>query len=824
MLKPTLSSGALSGSLSGALMTETREPTGLHQGIWGSRRQFLFVGAAAGGCLLVGCSPIDPRQRGQAPAPGGAGEPSGPAQGAALNAWLRITSDGRVSVALPRSEMGQGVHTSLAMLVAEELDVPWAQVGVEPASPGRVYANTVLLHAVLPLQADDAGWLAQAARWTMSHTAMMLSLNVTGGSTSVRAAWEPMRWAGASAREVLRATAARHWKVDSEQCLTLQGEVLHQPSGRRMGYGELAGLWASKPMEPPSKLSLKPSSKWALIGTSPTRLDTPDKSCGRAAFGSDLTLPNLKRAVLRTCPFVHGRLVKVDSSKALKIAGVRAVHEFPDWPVPAVAVVADQTWQALKGAQALDLEWDPGLNAGHSTQAQQETMRQMLDEESGTRFRHLGEAPAMLAAAPQTLQADYEVPYLAHAMMEPLNATALFKDGRLQLWTGTQSPILARWRASKIADIDIDQVQLQIPYLGGGFGRRLETDIVEQATHLALKMPGTPVHLMWTREQDLQHDVYRPAALARLTAGLVKDSVDAGSTAGSTRSDRTGPEAKPTATPSGLQLRALQIKVVAPSLSDGTFRRLFPGPLTEALPAMPDKVQIEGAYDLPYAIANQLVEQVLCPSVLPVGSWRSVGHSYNAFFTECFLDEVAQALGRDPLALREDLLQQHPRHLAVLRAAAQAAGWGTAAPSGRARGLALHGCFGSICAQVAEVSLRDGRPRVHRIVCALDAGTLVHPDTVRAQLESAIVYGLSAALWGRVPVERGQVQLKGWADHPVLTMADMPQIDTVLIPSDRPPGGVGEPGTPPVAPAVVNALALLEGRRRRRLPLLGGRT
>jgi len=759
-----------------------------------NRRQFLFIGAAMGGAVVAGCSPVDPRERGQAAHPGPGAGPLQPGGGVSLNAWLRIDADGRVTVAMPRSEMGQGVHTALAMLVAEELEIPWAQLGIEQAPPGRVYANTALLHAVLPLQPDDAGWLARSARWALSHTAVMLSLNVTGGSTSVRAAWEPMRWAGAAAREALRATASREWKVPLQECQAVQGTVQHSASGRRLGYGELARVWANKPVNPPAHLTLKPASRWSIIGTSPTRLDTADKSSGRAAFGSDIGMPGLMRAVLRTCPYVQGRLVKVDARPALKLPGVRGVHEFRDWPVPAVAVVADHTWQALKAAQALEVEWDPGMNSGQTVQAQQQTMRDLLDDEPGTHFRQLGDVPARMAAAAQAIEADYEVPYLAHAVMEPLNATALFKDGELQLWTGTQSPILARWRAAQIAGIEMERVRLHIPYLGGGFGRRLETDVVEQATHLAMKMPGTPVHLMWTREQDLRHDVYRPLAVARLGAGLTRGAAST--------------------------LDALQIKVVAPSISDGTFKRLFPGPITESAPALPDKSQIEGAYDLPYAVAHQQVEQVLCPSLLPLGYWRGVGHTYNAFFTECFLDEVAQALERDPLALREDLLQQRPRHLAVLRAAAQSAGWGRPMPRGRAMGLALHECFGSICAQVAEVSLQDGRLRVHRITCALDAGIVVHPDTVKAQLESAIVFGLSAALWGRVPVEGGQVKLRSWADYPVLKMADMPQIDTVLIQSDQDPGGVGEPGTPPVAPAVANALARLDGRRRRRLPLI----
>ncbi|MFM2186467.1 MAG: hypothetical protein RIR43_1039 [Pseudomonadota bacterium] len=769
-------------------MTTMQTDRSLHT----SRRGFLLVGAATAGGLLVGCTPMDPRERGQWPAPGRPDQATETAA-IALNAWLRIDADGRITVAVPRAEMGQGVHTSLAMLVADELEADWARIGVESPPPDRVYANTAILQAILPFQPGDQGWLARSARAGMAHSAMMLSLNLTGGSTSVRAAWEPMRWAGAAAREMLRATAARAWKVPLEECRAAGGEIAHTGSGRRMHYGEVAQQWQRQPVEPPVNLGLKAPDQWRLIGTSPTRLDTPAKVTGRAAFGSDLSMPGLLRAVLRTCPYQGGRLVKVDSATALRQPGVRAVHEFPDWPVPAVAVVAEHTWQALRAAEALDVSWDPGLTDGISSQAQLRSMRQMLEEESGTRFRDLGDAPAQLAAAPRTVSADYAVPYLAHAVMEPMNATARLASGKLALWSGTQAPTLARWRAAQIADIAMENVQLHIPYLGGGFGRRLETDVVEQATHLALKMPGTPIHLMWTREQDLQHDMYRPAATARLQAAV---NTDRG------------------------ELTALQIKVVRPSLSDGSFRRLFPSELTAHLPAMPDKIQIEGAFDLPYAIAHQRVTQVLCPSILPVGSWRSVGYSHNAFFTECFLDEVAQTLGQDPLEIRLKWLKDKPRHQAVLRSVARAAQWGEPMPTGRARGLALQECFGSICAQVAEVSLRDGRPRVHRIVCALDAGMVVHPDTVRAQLEGAIVFGLSAALWGEVPVQQGRVLLRGWADHPVMQMAGMPIIETVIVPSTEAPGGVGEPGTPPVAPAVVNALARLEPSRRRQLPLM----
>ena len=752
------------------------------------RRGFLSLGLVATGGLLVGCSASDPRDRGLAAAPS---VPAG-GNGAALNAWVRLEPGGEVVVVVPRSEMGQGVHTSLAMLVAEELEADWSRVRVEQAPPGRVYANTALLWAALPLQPDDRGWMAQAARWGLSQAAVMLSLNVTGGSTSVRAAWEPMRWAGAAARSVLEQVAARQWGVAVDTCRARNGEVIQADGVRRASFGELAGQWSRKPLAPQSDLRLKAPSQWRLIGQSPRRLDSALKSTGSAAFGADLALPGLRRAVLRTCPHIGGRLVKVHDQAARAVSGVREVHAFADWPVPAVAVVADSSWQALKGAKALELEWDAGLYATLDSEQMRQTLKHALDEpHDTTSFRKLGDAAQELSRAPSKLEAEYEVPYLAHAPMEPLNATAKFDGKRLTLWVGTQSPILARWAAARIADLPIEAVDLHIPYLGGGFGRRLEVDVVEQVTHLALKMPGTPVQLIWTREQDLQHDVYRPAAMARLEAGL-----------------------------QGERLQACRIRIAGPSVSDSTTRRLLPAELTAPMPVAPDKAQVEGAYDLPYGIPHFLVEQTLTDSALPMGYWRGVGHTVNAFFTECFIDEIAQALKQDPLKLRLDLLADRPRHRAVLQAAAQLGRWGQPPPAGRARGLALHESFGSICAQVAEVSLDGrGRVRVHQIACALDAGTIVHPDGVKAQLESAIVFGLSAALWGEVPVRDGRVALSSWADHPVLRLSDTPRIDSVLMPSSAEPGGVGEPGTPPVAPAVANALARVDGRRRRRLPL-----
>ncbi len=741
------------------------------------RRHFVLAGALAGGGLLVGCTRPSPQSRlgGEVRLPAGAGQ-------VAMNGWVRITPDDRVVVAVPRAEMGQGVHTALAMLVAEELDADWARVGTENAPIAQLYANTAVLLNVLPFLPDDDGALARFARGAVQRLGYTLSLQITGGSSSVRDAWEPMRLAGASARAMLVLAAAQRWQVPAADCRVLAGVVSHAGSGRSARFGELAQAAAALPT--PEDVVLKAAKDFRLIGQPMPRTDLADKVNGRAVFGIDVRLPGMLYATLRQCPVFGGKVRAFDATAASDARGVKDVFQLGD---NAVVVVADSYWRARQALAALQIDWDEGANAALDSAAISAQLRRDAAAGSGSGFRSFGDAEAALAAATRKLEAVYEVPFLAHAAMEPINCVAQVQGGKVTVWNATQVPSFVRWKAASTAGVSGDDVTVHLPWLGGGFGRRLEIDMVEQAVAIAMKTGGVPVKLLWSREEDLQHDMYRPAAVAHFQAAL-----DAG----------------------GQPLAWLN-RVAAPSIGLATAERLLPAMAMD----MPDKNQIEGAFELPYAIPNLSVRQVRSKTPVPVGSWRSVGHSYNAFFTECFLDELAAAAGKDPFEYRRALLGTHPRHRAVLELAAAQAGWGQSLPAGRARGIALHESFGSIVAEVAEVSLQDGRPRVHRVVCAIDCGVVVNPDTVAAQMQSAIVFGLTAALFGRITLKGGRVEQRNFPDHDMLRLAQMPHVDTHIIPSSAPPGGVGEPGTPPIAPAVANALSALTGRRIRELPI-----
>lgn len=742
-----------------------------------SRRGFLIAGAVGAGGLLVGCSAPTAESR--------VGEASVfPVRGdeVALNAWVKLLPDGSVCVACPRAEMGQGVQTALAMLLAEELDADWARVRVEGAPVAPVYANAALMLNMAPFQNDDDGVVARLARSTLQRAGYALGLQVTGGSSSVRDAWGPLRVAGATARALLVQAAAARWGVPVGECSTVPGQVRHVASGRTLGFGELAADAAK--LTPPKSVPLKPRSEWRLIGQPMPRNDLPGKTNGQAQFGIDVRLEGLLHAAIRHCPVFGGTVKAFDPAPAKALRGVKDVFQLGP---SAVVVVADNTWRARNALAQVNIIWDEGPSAALSSADISAQLVRDLDADGGFSFRDVGDAEKALSGAAQRIEALYEVPFLAHTAMEPINATAQFKDGRLTVWCGTQSASLARWRAAQVAGVETEQVTLHVPLLGGGFGRRLELDMVEEAVAIAMKTAGAPVKLTWTREEDVQHDLYRPAAVSRFVAALDE---------------------------AGMPL-AWRHRVCAPSIALGTTERLLPKFAADA----PDKNHIEGAFDLPYAIPHLSVQQIRSRTPVPVGSWRSVGHSYNAFFTEGFIDELAQAVKHDPVAYRLALLKHHPRHAAVLQLAAEQAGWGQPLAEGRARGVALHESFGAICAQVAEVSVVKGEIRVHRVVCALDCGTVVNPDTVEAQLQGAIVYGLSAALFGEITLKAGRVEQSNFADYRALGLADMPRIETHLVPSEAPPGGVGEPGTPPIAPAVANAVAALTGQRLRRLPL-----
>ena len=768
------------------------------------RRTWLLSAAAAGGALLVGWSALPPRARlgGRELLPAEDGEVT-------LNGWIKIARDGAVRLAMPRSEMGQGVHTALATLVAEELDIPLERV--QPVEAGRdaIYGNVAAFVATLPLHPRDERpghrtHAARAGRWFVAKLARELGVNLTGGSSSVADAWLPLRLAAATARAQLVGAASLRWRYPKEEIVVRDGLLTH-PIGYHAHFGMLAAAAATMP---PGEVRLKPREAWTLIGRSTPRLDVPAKSDGSAVFGLDvrpLDPPGaLLFAAVRMCPMLGGAPQRItNEDEVLRRPGVLRLVRLPPaaGSTAGVAVVGVTSWHARQAVDALLVEWQPPP-AGTADSAAIETAlerqaREALARDGGFTFHARGDARSAeaeaLAAGGRLYEATFRAPYLAHAALEPLNCTAQLRDGRLTLWAPTQVPSAARAAAARAAGLPEEAVTLHVTLLGGGFGRRLEVDVIPQAVAVAQETGGRPVQLLWSREEDFAHDFYRPAAVAVMRAALGADG------------------------------RPLAWRVV--SAGDAVLPRW----LARTLPALsmrwdpPDKSTAEGLYDQAYDVPHQRFAHVATESGVPVGMWRSVGHSHNAFFMEAFVDELAQAAQQDPVAFRLALLTDDPRHAAVLRLAADKAGWGRPPPPGHALGVALHESFGSIVALVLEVSLGappgDGRPRVHRAVCAIDCGTVVNPGIVEQQLEGAIVFGLSAALHGRIDIEGGVVRQKNFGDYRLLGLADTPAIETHIVPSVAPPTGVGEPGVPPVAPALANALFALTGRRWRELPL-----
>jgi isoquinoline 1-oxidoreductase beta subunit len=750
------------------------------------RRRFLITAGVLGGGMALGVWSLY-RERDRLAAPAALRGVGGQA---VITAWLKMAADGTVLVQVPRQEMGQGVTTALPLLVAEELDADPAQVRFEQAPIDAVYANATMLGDAPPFRPDDSGWLAGVARLTQFKMGEALGLQATGGSTSVRDAWEPMRRAGAAARAMLVQAAAARFGVPAAECSVENGVVSHAASGKRAGFGELAADAAK--LRVPGDVTLKDRTAFKLLGRSQPRLDVPPKTDGSAQFGTDVRQPGQLYAAIMQCPVFGGGIHRFDAAKALQRPGVKAVIDLPSTSTSAAAivVVAERFWQAHTALADVEVAWHEGRNAQHDTAEQHERYESLLESEDAREYDAAGDPEHGFAAPPRLLTADYFAPYLAHAAMEPLNCTALVKPGvSCEVWVGNQAPTLVKWFAAKAAGIDSERVTVHTPYLGGGFGRRAEVDVVMQAVMVANRMPDVPVQLIWSREEDTQHDVYRPMAMGRFRAAL--------DTAGN--------------------VTAWHARIVSQSPTGSITARLLPAAASDL---MKDKTTVEGAYDLPYAMPHRRTEHVLTHEPVPVGFWRSVGHSHNAFFAESFIDECAHAAKQDPFEFRRRLLQHAPRHRKVLETAAEKAGWSTPLPAGVARGIALAESFHSIVAQVAEVQLRDGQPHVRRVVCVIDCGFAVQPDTVIAQMESGIVFGLTAALYGEITVQKGRVQQGNYHDYPLLGMAETPHIEVHIVESGiEHLGGVGEPGTPPVAPAVCNALFALTGQRVRSLPI-----
>jgi len=714
-----------------------------------SRREFLSVGAAVGGGLLLGFDlPVRPAS---------AFEP---------NAFIRIDRDGQVTLIMHKVEMGQGTYTSMSMLLAEELEVDLGDVRLEHAPP------------------DDA-----------RYAEPLFGVQQTGGSTSVRGNWEPLRRAGAVARSLLIAAAAATWKVDAASCHAVHGTVIHGPTNRRLAYAALVDRAATLPA--PGRVPLKDPKDFKLIGTPVKRVDTPAKVDGTAQFGIDVRLPGMKVATLAACPVFGGKLGSVDDAKAKTIPGVRQIVRLDD----AVAVVADHMWAAKQGLAALEIRWDEGPNAQIGTADIVRTLAE-ASQQPGVVARDDGDAAKALASAARKLEAVYEQPFLAHATLEPVNCTVHVRPDSCDLWLGTQVPTFTQAAAAKLTGLPRAKVRVHNHLLGGGFGRRLEVDFVQRAVRIAQQVSG-PVKVVWTREEDIQHDMYRPYYYDRIAAGL-----DAGG--------------KPIAWTHRVTGSSILARVASELFPKNlrVMRALGLHQLMASLKGL-DTDAVEGAAEPPYDLPNIRVEYVRHePPGIPTAFWRGVGPTRSIFVVESFIDELAAAAGQDPVAYRRALLDRSPRAKAVLDLAAERAGWGQALPPRSGRGVALLHAFGSYIAQVAEVTVSPrGDVRVTRVVCAVDCGTIVNPDTVKAQMEGGIVFGITGALFGEITLKGGRVEQHNFNDYRMLRMNEAPAIEVHLVSSREAPGGVGEPGTSCVIPAVTNAIFAATGHRIRKLPV-----
>jgi len=704
------------------------------------RRDFLKTGAAISGGLLLNLYVPD----------------WGPARGAesasrpvALNAFVHIGSDDIVTVISNHSEMGQGIYTSLPMLIAEELEADWSKIRVQSSPVAAVYNHTVF------------------------------GIMMTGGSTTTNSEYDRFRKMGAMARVMLVDAAAQEWGVDPETCRAEKGYVVHSASKRRASFGSLAA--AASKLEPPKDIALKDPADFTIIGKPIHRLDTPSKTNGTAQFGLDVYIPGMLTAVVARPPVFGGKVSTFHAGKAKEIPGVVNVLEVPS----GVAVIANGFWPAKLGREKLDIVWEEGPGAKISTVEMREQYA-ALSKTAGTLAKQVGDPAGALAGAAKTITAEYEVPYLSHSMMEPLNTVVDLHEDHCEIWTGTQFQTGDRAAAAGAAGLKPEQVEIHTMLLGGGFGRRANpaSDFVTEAVHVA-KVAKAPVKVVWTREDDIRGGWYRPMWYDHFEAGL----------------DGSGNPV------------AWKHTIVGQSIFDGTMFASL------GIKDGVDTASVEGAADIIYAIPNIQVDLHSPKNEVPVQWWRSVGHSHTGFSVEAFFDEVAHAGGKDPYQLRRSLLAGQPRMLAVLDLAVEKARNGPL-PAGHGRGIATHFSFDSYVAQVAEVSVeKDGTVRVHRIVAAVDCGRTVNPDTVRAQLEGGIIFGLTAALKTEITLDKGRVQQRNFHDYPMVRMFESPAIEVYIVPSTEHPTGVGEPGVTPVAPAVANAIFAATGKRLRRLPI-----
>ncbi|HIA58908.1 MAG TPA: xanthine dehydrogenase family protein molybdopterin-binding subunit [Gammaproteobacteria bacterium] len=721
-----------------------------------SRRRFLITSALVGGGVLIGYSATRPsRHRLANTELAQRGEHY-------VTSLLKIEADNTVTVYVPHSEMGQGVHTSLSMMAADELDADWKLVKIEQAPAIDLFANGDVIKGF----ASEFGvpsFLEGLVSVSAIKVAELMNLQITGGSSSVRFTGEfGMRTAGAAARQMLIDCAATRWGVAADECTTQLSHVHHNASGRSLAYGELAGGAAL--LEPPEDPVLKDPSQFNIMGKAISRVDIPAKVDGSANYGLDAKPADMLYAAIRFAPVFGTKLVSVDAGDVLNRRGIKRIVELED----SVAVVADSYWRAKEALKLVTSVFETSANDTTSSADIYAGFERSLADENGSKVIEEGDTEAAMESAADVIEGNYRVPYLAHAAMEPMNCTVHIHDDKVDVWTSTQDALGIKARVAKIAGIAEDDATFHHSYLGGGFGRRLpfNWNVIDHATLIAKEL-DVPVKTVLSREDDMQQDYYRPAVASNFKAAF----------------DGEG-------------------NVLA-------WHNRFTGP-----------VQTPGASHIPYAIANQSIRVVDGDTHVPIAAWRSVDHSQQTFFTESFVDEIAHRAGKNPYQFRMELLQQHPRHRRVLEVAAEAAGYGQNLPEGHALGIAVQESFGSIVAEIAEVSIgSNNEPVIHKVTCAIDCGWAVNPDTVEAQVESGIIFGLTAAMYGEISIENGRVAQNNFPDYEMVRMATSPEIDVHIVESGEALGGLGEPATPPIAAAVTNAIYILTGQRVRELPI-----
>lgn len=735
-----------------------------------TRRAFIITGGLAGTGLVVGVAGNLYMNKAVKKYSG-----IGMGEGSSLNAWIRIAPDNTVTLAVPRAEMGQGIYTALPMLIAEELEIDMNSIEVIHPQPDKPYTNTFLVTQKEPN--------AFKGYTMMEKVYTFIGIVGTGGSTSVPDGFNNMRYAGATAREMLKKAAADKWGVAVAECRAEKGYIINAKN-ERLSYGELAEAASSIKIK--DLPELKKKEDWTIIQKPIQRVDIPEKVTGDAEFGLDVRLKDMLYAVVRHPATIGGKITGINNQS--DIEGMRGVKKVVLTDFGA-AVIADNTWRAKNAALALDLAEDDGGNTGISSASIAQQLTDILAAKPLATPEDEGDVNAALSGSGKVIEARYDVPYLAHATMEPMNCTVQIEEGKAAVWVGHQAPFVVQNAVNEISGIDQSAILVHTTYLGGGFGRRAEPDFVKAATAIAQSMPGTPIQTVFTREEDMRNDMYRPAVASQFKAAVNEKG----------------------------EIEAWDNMIALQSVSNSSMSRVMP---SMAVKPKDDIATTEGAMHLPYHMNNRRVAFGQLDLPIQVGYWRSVGSSQNGFFTECFMDECAEAAGKDPYEFRRSKLDKHPRFKAVLDKAAEMSNWKTPLPENKFRGIALHKSFGSIVAEVAEITkLGDKEFSIDNYYCAIDCGQYVNPNTIEAQMQGGIIFGLSAALYGEITWNNGQVEQYNFPQYDMVRMNVSPTVAVHIMEVDEYPGGVGEPGTPPAAPALVNALAAATGVRERSLPL-----